>query len=203
MYSSYDRLIDALVPATKRLRHVNVYALLDGARDPRIVPMLLASGMEYQSLYIGTLRPRLAAAAPYLAAVRRDQQGSLGSRVIDAGWGSSWGIYVESVETMTTMHRHFRRLLRVRDEQGRNLVFRYYDPRVLRLYLPTCTAGELRTFFGPVHRFVCESEDPSVALAFSVVDDRLVVDQYAVGSSGLSDPTMLGVNAPPGAADPE
>jgi hypothetical protein len=191
MSDTYNRLLDAFAPPTQRLRHVNVYALLDGARDRKIVPMLTHSGMEFQCLYLGNLRPRLAAAAPYIAAVRRDQQRRLGSPMVDLGWGHSWGVYVESVETISTLHRHFRRLLRVRDPDGRILVFRFYDPRVLRLYLPTCTAMELRSFFGPVHRFVCESDDPSIALAFSVVDDRLAVESYAVGPNGPSDMAAL------------
>jgi hypothetical protein len=39
------------------------------------------------------------------------------------------------------MARRRRRFLRVKDEDG--LVFRFYDPRVMRVYLPTCAAGEL------------------------------------------------------------
>jgi hypothetical protein len=30
------------------------------------------------------------------------------------------------------------------------LLFRYYDPRVLRVYLPSCRPSELETVFGPV-----------------------------------------------------
>ena len=54
--------------------------------------------------------------------------------------------------------RHFRQFLRVRDEAGREFFFRFYDPRVLRVYLPTCNSEELRTFFGPVELFSMEGE---------------------------------------------
>jgi hypothetical protein len=39
------------------------------------------------------------------------------------------------------------------------MLFRYYDPRVLRSYLPTCTPEELAQVFGPIHSFVMESAE--------------------------------------------
>ena len=35
---------------------------------------------------------------------------------------------------------------------------------VLRVYLPTCNAGEMKTVFGPVGSYVLQDEDPSVFL---------------------------------------
>jgi len=46
------------------------------------------------------------------------------------------------------------------------LIFRYYDPRVLRAYLPTCSPAELNTFFGPVTAFITEGENPGEILEF-------------------------------------
>lgn len=63
---------------------------------------------------------------------------------------------------METLRRHFRRLLHVRSEDGEKLYFRYYDPRVLRLYLPSCTSVELKEVFGPVGRFVLEGPEGQV-----------------------------------------
>ena len=64
------------------------------------------------------------------------------------------------------------RFLRVTDESGRKLLFRYYDPRVLPIYLPTCTNDELTTIFGPVDRFVTETEDGAGAVEFSVFGSK-------------------------------
>jgi hypothetical protein len=54
----------------------------------------------------------------------------------------------------------------VKDEAGRRLVFRFYDPRVLRVYLPTCRPAETDEFFGPVHEMLMESEDARDILVF-------------------------------------
>ena len=46
----------------------------------------------------------------------------------------------------------------MRDEDGRVLMFRFYDPRVLRPYLQTCTKQEARAMFGPIAEFACAGE---------------------------------------------
>jgi hypothetical protein len=61
----------------------------------------------------------------------------------------------------------------VRDSSGNRLVFRYYDPRVLRVYLPTCVTAELRTVFGPIEGFWTESESPEKMLEFRFRDRGL------------------------------
>jgi len=48
------------------------------------------------------------------------------------------------------------------------MIFRWYDPRVLRVYLPTCTASELRTVFGPVERYLVDRADGDGLIEFSL-----------------------------------
>jgi hypothetical protein len=43
---------------------------------------------------------------------------------------------------------------------------RFYDPRVLRLHIPTCTPEESTDLFGPISRFVMEGEDLDNPLQF-------------------------------------
>jgi hypothetical protein len=64
------------------------------------------------------------------------------------------------------LRRHLREFLRVRDEAGKRLIFRYYDPRILRVYLPTCWPAELNTFFGPISAFITEGESSGEILEF-------------------------------------
>ncbi len=55
-------------------------------------------------------------------------------------------------------------LMAGRDESGKKLFFRYYDPRILRAYLPSCTSTELAEFFGPVGRFLLEGRDGQLVM---------------------------------------
>jgi len=80
---------------------------------------------------------------------------------------------------------HLRRFLTVRTEKGKKLLFRFYDPRVLRLYLPTCTSTELNTFFGPVERFVCEGGDSQTALVHSRVGDAFQAEEVPLLEAGV------------------
>ena len=52
------------------------------------------------------------------------------------------------------------------DERGVRMLFRFYDPRVLRTYLPTCVSDELNQVFGPVEYFVTEAEESATVLEF-------------------------------------
>ena len=138
--------------------------ILDGARDDRIYGAVYGCYQHKCCLYSGDLPPQLQMAAPYLVQLEKDDRFT--NYAIDQGWGKAWGIFLRSETNMKTLRRHLRGLLRVRDESGRGLIFRYYDPRVLGIYLPTCQPGELRTFFGPVESYLFESDDPEVLLEY-------------------------------------
>lgn len=138
---------------------LHLYALLDGARDERVAPMVRGFGAQQRCLFDGELHPALAAAAPYIVALDPDAPAT--RALLAAAWGAAWGVFVAAPVGLDALRHHFRKFLRVVDEQGRQLVFRYYDPRVLRLYLPTCTESELELVYGPVHGFLIEDEDPA------------------------------------------
>jgi hypothetical protein len=160
MSMAIDSLTRTLWPKGNGPESPQVYALLDGARDDAIAKMIRISGLPFSCLYAGNLSPDLQAAAPYLVQVAPESR--MFKAFFEAGWGRSWGIFAvaEADVTLQVLRKHFRSLLRVSDEQGKALVFRYYDPRVLRAYLPTCTPSERREFFGPALRLVAESDQP-------------------------------------------
>ncbi|HEX4551000.1 DUF4123 domain-containing protein [Pseudomonas sp.] len=134
-----------------------VYALLDGARDPRIEPLIRNSQADFCCLYAGELAPSLSAAAPYL--LRLDPQLPYTGQLFEQSWGQSWGCFVTAPApiTLDELRGHFRSLLRVTDPDGNLLVFRFYDPRVLRVYLPTCTPQERAAIFGPASKLIAEA----------------------------------------------
>jgi hypothetical protein len=149
-----------------------VWAVLDAAKDRRIYGAVDGYGGEKCCLYAGTLPWQLQMAAPYL--VELDPEDRFTDFILQYGWGNAWGIFAYAATTLPHLRRHLRSFLRVRDEAGRKLVFRYYDPRVLRVYLPTCWAEELRTIFGPISRIVMEGENPEDAQEFSLDGARLI-----------------------------
>jgi hypothetical protein len=149
----------------------NVYAILDGASVDELLDKLFTLEPEYECLYRGELEEDMAEVAPYLVCLKPDAEFT--AWLLEHGWGKNWGIYVVSDADMRAMRRHFRTFLIVYDPDGKPLYFRYYDPRVLRLYLPTCNDAELETIFGPVTSYLLEDEDPQTLLRFLKNDGAL------------------------------
>ena len=164
--TTMQSLTTLLWPEGDKAEGKQVYWLLDGARDPEIVSLLGASGLPHVSLFSGQLHPRLMAAAPHL--VHFPQAAAATELLLRRGWGKAWGIFtiVGANVNMDQQRLHLKKFLRVQTGQG-TLMFRYYDPRVLNVYLPTCTADGFQTFLGPVARVVCERDEGKTARTFS------------------------------------
>lgn len=141
-----------------------VYAVLDGASIPDLLPALARWQVESLCLFRGELEPDVAQTAPYLAVVQPETPFT--DWVLGEGWGKHWGIFAVSNTNFRTLRQHFRSFLMVYTPDDKPVYFRYYDPRVLRTYLPTCHAKELQTVFGPILRYLAEDKDPNVLLKF-------------------------------------
>jgi hypothetical protein len=145
-----------------------LFAIIDAARDPILVLTFLhACPEEHQSLFEGPKGDELAAAAPYL--IQLSPASSTLEKLVQLGWGKSWGIFLTCREPFKEVRKHFRHFLLVKMPDGKEAYFRFYDPRVLRVYLPTCKPEECQTIFGPVNTYLMEAADPSVLLTFTSV----------------------------------
>src|SRR6266852_19910 len=142
-----------------------LYALLDAAREPSVLKVIFESKEEYQSLYDGAAGAQLTHFAPYL--VRIPPKSPLLDTLVQQAWAKSWGVYLTCGQSLKDLRTHFRHFLTVKLPDGKQVSFRYYDPRVLRLFLPTCNVEEIAQFFGPVKHFLVEAEDPGLVLQFT------------------------------------
>jgi len=136
-----------------RLR-LPLYAVLDAARDPRILSLLAQSGCEYRILYGNKLAATMDGLGPYLVALPRGTP--FLQRLIQKGWGNSWGIFLTCPAVLPAVRRHLRKSLVVKFPDSSQALFRFYDPRVLRDHLPSCGDEELDRFFGPIHSIYLE-----------------------------------------------
>ncbi len=161
----------AMSPQTERLLRIlrlqpePLFAVLDAARCPQLIELLSASGEEFRSMYEGASAVDLALVAPYL--VRLPGESGLLEKLAREGWGKSWGIYLTSSLPLADLRHHLRRFLMVQVPGGKWVYFRFFDPRVLRVYLPTCTEQERRDFFGPIGNYLVEGERESTLLSFT------------------------------------
>jgi len=162
-----------------------VFAVLDGARDRRIRNWLLDTRAPCWCLYRGELPAALENAAPWLLRLVPGQP--YVDDFLARGWGNAWGILLATHVPSKDLRRHLRRFLRARTEEGRILAFRYYDPRVLRIYLPTCTREEIAAFFGPVGAFIAEAEEPGAAYVFRAAEAGLETRRIELPAAAASE----------------
>jgi len=141
-----------------------LYAILDAARDRYALALLLQSQTQYQSLYEGPQGESLSDVAPYLVHLPKDS--ALLSILVQEGWGKSWGVYLKCCAEFQEVRRHLRHFLEVCQPDGEQVYFRFYDPRVLRVYLNNLGAAEAGPFLGPIHCYLMEDQKSDTLLQF-------------------------------------
>jgi hypothetical protein len=149
---------DPQTPAT------GVYAVLDAARDRRILQLCREAVEEHHSLYDGVQGETLAEVAPYL--VRLDAGSRLLGALVREGWGRRWGIYLTSARPFAAVRRHLRRyLMALREDDHERLYFRFYDPAVLGVFLGVTRALQRSELFAEIDAFAFEDEGGAVTVA--------------------------------------
>jgi hypothetical protein len=158
-----EQILQVLFPVKKQNAR-SVWMILDGARDERIYRYLKTCNLDYLCLYTGKLPIELQYVAPYLLELPSNSKTA--RELIDMAWGNNWGIFL-SIDDFSKLRPHLRKFLKVKDESGKKLLFRFYDPRVMRVFLPTCSSEQLREFFGPIAIFHVEDDHGSMLKSFS------------------------------------
>ena len=148
-----------------------VFAVLDGAAIPELRMKLYEMKPVHHCLLSGDLEPDMQEVAPYL--VRLLPNTPFTDWLLSECWGKNWGIFAQTRETVLEMRKHFSALVSVYDETGSPLIFRYYDPRVIRKFLPTCDAEQTKTFFGKVDTIFAESKDKENFIKFELNKEGL------------------------------
>ena len=148
------------------------YYLLDAARMEELFDTAKekTEPNPYWCLYKGESAETLGNVAPYLFTTWPPP---FLEWLFADGWGNAWGVFVLTRARPDVLYQHLRKFLIVNTEAGRQLYFRFYDPRVLRRFLPTCSSTELQAFFGPIRYFLVEDDDAEYGLSFWLQDGKL------------------------------
>lgn len=154
-----------------------LYAVVDAAKD---YPLAIAS----RDLLGEPMRPLFSnvpyfmeRVGPYVARIPCCDRYPEYMKMWVERLGDSAGIFLLSSAWPKTVRSHLRSIFKVYDEEKRMFYFRFYDPRVLRTYLPTCTIKECREFFGPVRMFFAESPDPAFMQSFQVGQSAIHLEE--------------------------
>ena len=159
-----------------------LYALLDAYDNPTVPQKVQELGQESAvSLFVGEAEKKYWDLAPYLIMVQEETL----DWMVRAIWNAPCGVFILSKSGLESLRTHFRRFLIVQLPDGERWYFRYYDHRILKIYLSNCRADELEVFFGPVRAFgIPEPESDQVSLLHTGQEVR------AVGESSASSPFL-------------
>lgn len=161
-----------------------LFCLLDAAHGRDVFEIIQAEKAKtiptrIQCLYDGASAGELAAHAPYLVEFSRGS--ALLDCLLDKGWGESWASYLTTRSSFEELRRHFRKFLLVRLDNNEEAYFRFYDPRVLSEFLPTCNEAELAEFFGPVEAWFVEQKEPGKLVRFQNQSGKLDLTEFKIG----------------------
>ncbi len=149
-----------------------MFGIVDAARDPRLFALATKSS-QHVCLFAGDLHPAIAGVAPYLCTVGEDDPLLAAWRT--EGWGRSWGILFTSTATLKDLRQQFRKYLQAMLPDGQIVLFRFYDPRVWRTYIPTCSPDQLAGWFQLVSEYAVETPDGTATLRYQFGAGGLVV----------------------------
>jgi len=159
-----------------------IYAILNAAANPEIPRKLWWLNAEYVSLYKGDPEEKYVDIAPYIVSfsINGEKHEALMEWIFKECWGRENAVFFESNSDIHTLLRHFQRFTIVIDESGKGMFFRFYDLRILRAYLPLCSASESQYVFGShISCFFMEDEDGFELLTF-LPKERLREDEIAL-----------------------
>jgi hypothetical protein len=136
------------------------YVVLDAARDPIVYATLVVRRFGHECLFEGLRAGVLCDVAPYL--VPLPSGSPLLARMAGEWWGRSFGILVTSRARPADVLARLRSLIDVRTDDGSTRLFRFYDPRLLRTFLPIAYPRQIATFFGEgeIGAYACEAVEP-------------------------------------------
>jgi Domain of unknown function (DUF4123) len=164
MPASSAQLAEALRTEIRLAPGESLYGIVDSAREIELAyEAKCLYEQEIWSLFEGDAAEAVADVAPYLMMI--DPAGGYLENWVSR-WGNSAGILLTTSTDRNNLYAHLRQIFIVEDEDHQPFFFRYYDPRVLRNFLPTCTPEQLAEFFGPVTAYLCEDEASDTLLVF-------------------------------------
>ena len=160
-----------------------LYAITDGAGEPLLTAMLRDLGQSHACpvLIPGAAQQEL---IPYIVAV----DALLLEWLRQTVWPRPWGVFALAKSDLASLAQHFARFLLVTMPDGDQWFFRFYDPRVLGIYLPNCSPEELSSFCGPVRAFAIPHPDGA----------QVELMQFVAGSAEAALPAEAPVEAQAG-----
>ena len=158
----------------------SLYAIIDAGRDPYVIPhMLEAMASNVECLFKGNAKKDLGDQTAWIAEIDRHER--LLEWLIEEGWSKRQALFALSDLPLKRFATHLRKFTKVIDADGIEHFFRFYDPQVLRQYLPVFDQKQHDLFFrGITACFVEDNRDPAMILRYRSEDGALVSEAVEI-----------------------
>ncbi len=160
-----------------------LYSVVDTCGASHVKSFIETLESDSTSLFYGKAKREFQDIAPYL--IRLDKQ-SL-QWIQENVWDEPWGFVFGSQLEFESLRRHFRRFLLVEGPNGKELFFRFYDPRILRSFLKAASKEVVAQFLEPIRFLYVVTEDLEVEQLYSVVDQTKATDTAIVSRPRFSE----------------
>ncbi len=157
---------------------LKTYAVIDGAQVVELQERLQGSQQNFVCLWSGQLASDLQQVAPYLVQLKRDCEFTLW--LLENGWSNSWNIFLSTRSSMKMLRKQLRKFLTVVAEDGETLVFRFYDPRVMKAFMRNIDAQQSQQLFQGIAVFRYESPLESELVSVKSINDELMFRQVSL-----------------------
>ncbi len=147
-------LAEALFTPCENDPELRCYLLLDAAASSDIPVCLAGFDAPARCLFDGQTRDELEDVAPWLVQISRHQ--AVTSWYAEEGHGRDWGIVIHSRLELARLKTRLKRFLRVQDESGQELFFKFYRPRNLNAILPEFEPDQRASFFSGIEAILAE-----------------------------------------------
>ena len=188
--AEHKRVFDILTSQTSPL-----FGLLDLARDGGVTRSLQSMKLRWQPVFEHGQSIQPFSHAPCLIefgqvndASRQAEIQSFLEEILHLGWGKRWGVFFTSHSSLDDVTTHFYNFLLVRGKDPQTFHLRFYDPRILRAFLPACEPQEVEVVFGPIVSYLLESERPDLMLVFSRGGEGLSATSVSLAGQPLHKP---------------
>jgi hypothetical protein len=148
----------------------HLYAIVDSARNDEVFRYFIIGDTPYRSLFEGTMDVQSYGVSGFVIECKKNSP--LYDWVTSTLWGQDACIFIVCKMSFDEVFSHFQQFNRVILEGDKVVLFRFYDPRVLRTYLPSCKKQEIELFFGDMICLFAESEEKAIITRFERSDDK-------------------------------
>jgi Domain of unknown function (DUF4123) len=124
----------------------HLYALYDSAQDEGLGKELSNLDVTYSCLYEGLKAQTLRRVAPYIIECKNFENNP--QKFLSTFWGRGVSMLVQSKSTFEAVRHQLRKNAFVKNSQGVECYFRYYDSRAFSQFFEIANQGQMEFFFG-------------------------------------------------------